>query len=121
MPDTDQTPRTWDEPATVVIHQALMPAFEAWLSSRDLLLMGPARTSEDPEDLAGTVGPRREHLFAEQPDAPYDRSARIRALGISEEQEKEIRQRGAAQNLAIKADDEERLARLRAAEDYTGE
>lgn len=123
MPAADHEPRTWTEPATVVIHEVLMPHFEAWLASRSLLLIGPARMSNDPEDLVWTVGPRSEDFLAARAGdtGPYDRSARLRAMGISEEQERDIRQRGAEQRMALRAEDEERLAKLRATEDYPGE
>ena len=39
--------REWTEPATVVIHDALMSAFEEWLEQRQLMLMGPLHFSED--------------------------------------------------------------------------
>lgn len=116
-------PRTWTEPATVVIPTELMADFEEWLAQRRLLLMGPARMSEDPEDLVWTVGPRREDLLAHRADfaAPYDRGARLRAMGISEGQEQEIRLRAAEQNRAAKAQEEQdRLARQRD-EDYQGD
>lgn len=125
------TSRTWTEPATVVIPAELMADFKEWLDQRRLLLMGPARMSEDPEDLVWTIGPRREELLKhkaaslaalvkEAAEAP-DRSARLRAMGISEEQEREIRQRAAEENRAVKAQEEqERLARQRA-EDYQGD
>ncbi|QOD06020.1 hypothetical protein [Pseudarthrobacter sp. BIM B-2242] len=124
-------PRTWTGPATVVIPAELMADFEEWLDQQRLLLMGPARMSEDPEDLVWTVGPRRQDLLAhkaaslaamvESTASLPDRGARLRAMGISEEKEREIRRRAAEQSRLAKAQEEQgRLARQRD-EDYQGD
>lgn len=51
------TTRTWTEPATVIIHEALMPDFEDWIASRGLQVNGPHRFGDDPEDVTWMVGP----------------------------------------------------------------
>lgn len=124
-------PRTWTGPATVVIPAELMADFEEWLDQQRLLLMGPARMSEDPEDLVWTVGPRREDLLAhkaaslaalvrEAASGP-DRGARLRAMGISEEEEREIRRRAAERQR--RENEQARQARLdrQLDEDYQGD
>lgn len=142
------TARTWTAPATVVIPTELMADFEEWLDQRRLLLMGPARMSEDPEDLVWTVGPRREDFFGphrasvftiqgsgeqvqlvpltEEQEIqilqfPAERHARLRAMGISAEQEREIRQRAAEQNRRAKAQEEQASLARQRDEDYQGD
>lgn len=115
--------RAWTGPATVVIPAELMADFEGWLDQRRLLLMGPARMSEDPEDLVWTVGPRREDLLAHRATltGSYDRGARLRDMGISEEEEREIRRRAAERQLRENEQArQDRVARQRD-EDYQGD
>jgi hypothetical protein len=62
------------EPITVWMHPAIVPAFKAWLSLKDMHLAGPMTFERDPDDTTEDVymvgiGPAPAPARKEQPDA----------------------------------------------------